>query len=279
MIRTVIKYTDNKVLLNDAEVFEISKKLFSGVYDIEFDHNGSFKNFKFIQIPKEFPLMPSTELGNIQDYMEKFFSKEYEELCEKAKILLKSGILLFGHAGIGKSNYINYLINKCVKEKEACIFNIDSNPKLFTIVEKLKELRDIQDNLFVVVLEEMDELFDKGYSTEACLKNLMDGINSIENCLFLASTNYIEKIPKSLTERPSRFKKVLEIKPTEDLEELKKWLETTYKSFIGNLSREECEHLHDLCINKTIDEIKHILIDYKMGIKNVEKTKKLGFKK
>ena len=106
----------------------------------------------------------------------------------------------------------------------------------------------------------------------------MDGIDSIENCLFLASTNYIELIPKSLTERPSRFKKVLEIKQSEDIEAVKKWLEKTYDSFIDNLNEKDYEHLHDKCLNKTIDEIKHVLVDYKMEITALQKPKKLGFK-
>ena len=210
--------------------------------------------------------------------MQVFLSDNYASLCKKAGILIKSGLLLYGDAGIGKSNYINYLIKKTILEKNASVFNIDSVSKLINVVWKLKELREIQDNLFVVVLEELDELFAVN-GVEAVLKNLMDGINSVDNLLFLSSTNYIDKIPKSLTERPSRFKKVLEIKQSEDINEMKDWLTQTYKSFADGLSKEDCEKLHDLCLNKTIDEIKHILIDFKLGIVNLKKQKKLGFKK
>jgi SpoVK/Ycf46/Vps4 family AAA+-type ATPase len=279
MIRTVIKYTDNKILLNDAEVFETSKELFPGIYEIETDTYGAFKNFVSLEIPKAFPLMPSDELQNLEDYINNFLSDDYENLCKEARILKKSGILLYGKQGIGKSNYINYIINKCLEEKQACIFSCTGLRDVQQVNDKLKELRNIQNTLFVVLLEEMDEILNSNANPEGTLKNFMDGINSVDNCLFLATTNYIDKIPKSLTERPSRFKKVLEIKPTENIEELKKWLTITYKNFIPDLSNEECEHLHDMCINKSIDEIKHIIIDYKMGIENLEKPKKLGFKK
>ena len=147
MIRTVIKYTDNKILLNDAEVFETSKKLFPGMYDMEFDQYQQFKNFIYMNNPKVFPLMPSDELENVQSYMDKFFSKEYTDLCKKAGILVKSGLLLYGEAGIGKSNYINYLINETIKEKNSCVFNVDTSLKLHQIVPLLKQLREIQDNL------------------------------------------------------------------------------------------------------------------------------------
>lgn len=281
MIRTVIKYTDNKILLNDAEVFETSKNLFPGMYDIEYDEFGRFKNFLSLKKPKSFPLMPSTELDNIQDYITKFLSVEHKELCKKANILVKGGILLYGEPGIGKSNYTNYLICKAIEERGACVFNIDSYTKLVTVVGKVKELREIQNNLFVVVLEEIDELLKPSYPTEAVLKNFMDGINSVDNLLFVSSTNYLDNIPESLTKRPSRFKKVLEIKAVDDVDKMKVWLKETYRGFIADLSDEDCERLHDKCLNKTIDEIKHILIDYKMDITSIPigGRKKLGFKK
>tara|TARA_R110000868_G_scaffold179968_3_gene420436 strand:+ start:1816 stop:2658 length:843 start_codon:yes stop_codon:yes gene_type:complete len=276
MIRTVIKYTDNKILLNDAEVFETSKTLNSGCYDIEFDEYGRFKNFLSVKNPYSFSLMPSKELQNIEEYIEKFLSEEYCFLCKKSKTLIKSGILLYGKPGIGKSNYINHLVLKSLK-KNSCVFNINSAAKLYQVIQKLKELKDIQDNLFVIVLEEIDEILSaQGY--EAILKNFMDGIDSINNCLFLATTNYIEKIPTSLTERPSRFKKVLKIEQSENLEEVKIWLEKTYLCFIDDLTTKDFEFLHEKCLNKPIDEIKHILIDYKMEIKSFEnKKQKLGF--
>lgn len=278
MIRTVVKYTDNKVFLEDTEIVSTSQKLLPGIYDIEFDEYGRFKNFLEIRTPTVYPLIPSTELENIENYMGKFLSEDYIALCTKSKILIKSGVLLHGDAGIGKSNYINYLINKTITTKEACVFNIDTLHKLSTVIRQVKALREVQNNLFVIVLEEVDELFqEKG--TEAILKNFMDGINSVDNLLFLSSTNYLENIPKSLVARPSRFKKVYEIKPSPDITKLKEWLKMTYKGFIDDLTDEDCEKLHDMCLNKTIDEIKHILIDYKMGITKLDVKRKIGFKK
>jgi len=277
MIRTVIKYTDNKILCNDAEVFEISKELFPGMYEIELNNYGHFDHFKALKTPNVFDLMPSDELDNLQEYINKFLSTEYQALCSTAGVLKKSGLLLYGEAGIGKSNYINFIINKCIKEHKACVFNIDNISKLHVLIPKIKELRDIQNTLFVVVFEEIDELFKASSTAEGHLKNFMDGINSVDNILFIATTNYIEQIPKSLKNRPSRFKKVLEIKASENIEEMKEWLSKTYKVFIPDITAEECELMHERCINKTIDEIKHTLLDYKMDIHDVVKKKKLGF--
>lgn len=277
MIRTIIKYKDNKILLDDAEVFEIHNKMPPGIYDIEFDQYNQFKNFLEMKLPKVFPLMPSDELSNIQDYTTTFLSDEYKEFCKNTKIHRKTGILLYGLPGIGKSNYFSHIMKNALENNNAVIFNINSFLKLSKIGEQLQKLRNIQDELFIVLLEEIDELFTMN-SAEGILKNLMDGIDSINNILFLASTNYIESVPKSLKERPSRFKKVLNIEQSSDTEKVKEWLTKTYKIFIPDIKENECEDLHEKCLNKSIDEIKHILIDYKMGITKVEKKRKIGFK-
>ena len=279
MIRTVIKYTDNKILCNDVEVFEISKQLFPGMYEIELNNYGHFDHFKALKTPKVFDLMPSDELSNLQEYVHKFLSKEYQNLCTTAGVLKKTGMLLYGEAGIGKSNYTNYIIDKCIKEHEACVFNIDNINKLHVLIPKIKELRDIQNTLFLVVFEELDELFRASSTTEEVLKNFMDGINSVDNILFIATTNYVDNIPKSLINRPSRFKKVLEIKASDNVELMKEWLSKTYKVFIPDITKEECELMHEKCLNKTIDEIKHTLLDYKMDIHDIVKKPKLGFKR
>lgn len=278
MVRTIVKYTDNKVHLDDAEVHETYKHLFPGVFTAEVNRYGEFENFKFHEQPKVFPLLPSQELENLQEYLDKFLSEDYIEMSKKAGIPRRSGLLLYGTPGIGKSNYINYALNLAIEKNSACVFNFDTLHKLRISIPFLKDLRNIQDNLFVVVFEEMDELIN-GQEGEAVIKNFMDGINSIDNCLILATTNYLERIPDSLKKRPSRFRKVLEIKQTGDVNKLKDWLSMTYKNFLPNITPEECESLHGLCLNKSIDEIKHILIDSKMGIKNLEQSSKLGFKK
>ena len=279
MIRTIIKHTDDKIFLNADEVFEISKELQPGIYDIEFDNYNNFKNFKSLSIPVVYSLMPSKELQNIEAYMKKFLSKENYELCKKVKILRKTGILLHGNQGIGKSNYINNMIKNCIENHNACVFNIDNYMKFTAMIKLSKELRANQNNLFVFTFEEIDALFSYS-SNEADFKNFMDGVNSIDNCLFLATTNYLSAVPASLTERPSRFKKVYSIEQSDNIDEVKLWLEGIYKSYMDNLSKTDIEKLHELCINKTIDEIKHTLIDYTMDMPKsiAKKQKKIGFK-
>lgn len=271
MVRSVTKYTDDKVFLREQEVKEVSSILLPGIYDFEYDMNRRFNNFVSTDCPKLYPIFPSKEFQCLEDFINIIFSDKYKELCKSSGISNRNGIFLYGEPGIGKSNYINNVLDKALKNHGCCVFNIDSHLDLYTGIEIAKELRLVQDNVFIFLLEEIDQLLSASYEVEGLLKNFMDGINSINNCLFIASTNYKSKIPESLINRPSRFKLVLEIKPTDNVEEIKQWLEATYKIFIPEISKGEIEDLHEMCLNKSIDEIKHIIIDYKMGIKGVTK--------
>lgn len=276
MISSVIQYDDNSVYWNDSKIKEQSQIFKGGLYNLELDRNGMLTNFTKLKLPYVHNLLPSDEIDNIKEYMDTFASEEYKTCCNQANIIYKGGLLLYGKEGLGKSTFINYIINKFIKEKDAIIFNIKNTREFFVLKEITKKIRDIQPNLIVVILEEMDEYL--AYNEfESALKNYMDGIDSLENMFFLATTNYFHKIPDSL-KRPSRFKKIAEIKITNDTIQVKAWLRTIYKSIIPDIDNSECEDLDDQCINLTVDEIKHKVLDYKMKIKRLVSNKvSIGF--
>lgn len=279
MIRSLIRNSDNRVITSPDEALEISKKCLPGIYDIQLNRHGEFECLIKKDFPKIFTLMPSKEFDNLQSYLEIFLSENYLKLCKTAGIIRKTGILLHGKPGMGKSNFVNSISVNSVVTNNACVFNIDNYQKLKQFIPVIKEFRLIQDELFIIILEEIDEILEACPGMEGVIKNFLDGINSVENTLVIGTTNYIDKIPKSLIERPSRFKKVIKIEQSEETEKVKDWLAVTYKLFMPDIEQKEIEDLHDMCINKSIDEIKNKLIDYRMGITQLETSSKLGFKK
>lgn len=112
----------------------------------------------------------------------------------------KRGILLWGPAGSGKSSTLQLLARQVVKQKGVVIMFSDAN--LF--IGGLRQLRDIQPEVPVVVLmEDLDAIIER--QNESTILNLLDGVESVHKCVFVATTNWPEKLGARIVNRPSRF--------------------------------------------------------------------------
>src|SRR5258705_13886621 len=69
-------------------------------------------------------------------------------------------------------------------------------PEIFRVIEK--------DRPLVIIFEDIENLCTGG-STETLLLNVLDGLDQLENVVYLATTNYIEKLKERIMNRPSRF--------------------------------------------------------------------------
>ena len=67
-----------------------------------------------------------------------------------------------------------------------------------------------------IEFDEFDEFVKEG--KEGLIKTFLDGSSSTNNTIFLAMTNYIERIPDSIKNRPSRFKYQIEIEEVSNSE-------------------------------------------------------------
>ena len=131
----------------------------------------------------------------------------------------KSGILLYGPAGTGKSSSINELSKYCTEENNLRMFFLSPEVSMTS----LYKLRDAFKGSYVVfVIEELtDFLQAKGFKD---VLTFLDGEYSWENSLTICTTNYPEKLPANLLDRPGRFEHLIQVKkPTDnDIKELGK---------------------------------------------------------
>lgn len=280
-IRSVLKYDDNKLSFQMGSVVSVTEKVPAGFYDINFDQYGDFDSLTELDIPKTHPLLPCDNIQVIEEYLGIFYSDEYAAFMKENNIINKFGLILYGKPGIGKSNYINTYIKSMIENKQAIVFNINTAGKLAEMTRVIKQIRIIQNTLIVFVLEEFDELFKMAPNTEARLKNLTDGVDSIDNFVALASTNYIDMIPESLTDRKSRFKFVTSIEMGSDEDANKEWVAGIIKKFLKGATQEIIDRQYENCKGKSIDEIKNILIDERFGISVIENKHKkpIGFER
>src|SRR5205085_931695 len=66
------------------------------------------------------------------------------------------------------------------------------------------------DRPVVILMEDIEAIIEEYGESE--ILNILDGINSIDNVVYLATTNYPDKLLGRVTNRPSRFDRVFELK-------------------------------------------------------------------
>jgi SpoVK/Ycf46/Vps4 family AAA+-type ATPase len=73
-------------------------------------------------------------------------------------------------------------------------------------IDGLRALRKIQPQTPVVaVMEDIDSLIEE--NSETAILNILDGVNEVHKVVFLATTNYPNKLGHRVMNRPSRFDK------------------------------------------------------------------------
>lgn len=143
---------------------------------------------------------PETASEKVVKEIETFW--EREDLFRKHNLAFKRGILLYGPPGSGKTCTIKLAINDVIK-RHGLVVKF-TRPDIFA--EGMRVLRCIQPLTPVIVLmEDIDSILE--HYCESDVINILDGVDMIEKVVFLATTNYPEKLGARILNRPSRFDK------------------------------------------------------------------------
>lgn len=181
-----------------------ANKLPAGIYELEVPYGSpaylnriSFSSDSLVDLPDD----PSSEvLEHIQD----FWSKEQK--FRELNITYKRGIILYGPPGSGKSATI-YRLAAVLEQADAVMIMAQSAGMAKAAIEIVKSLEPKRK--IVVILEDIDGIISR-YGDES-MTHLLDGGTDVDSVLFLATTNYPERIPARLLNRPSRFDVVIKI--------------------------------------------------------------------
>lgn len=119
----------------------------------------------------------------------------------------KRGYLMWGPPGSGKTGTVALIIEDMVKNGGLVILG-DTGPGM--VAQQLSRLREIEpDRRVVLVLEDLDAIVER--HGESDLLSLLDGEGQIDNVVFIATTNYPERLDPRIVNRPSRFDRVVKI--------------------------------------------------------------------
>jgi SpoVK/Ycf46/Vps4 family AAA+-type ATPase len=112
---------------------------------------------------------------------------------------------MYGDPGCGKSGIIQLISQKLI-ERNGIVINIKDQEDVEMFTSFIGTFRKVEPNRFIVViLEDIDSIAgESGYQTSRLL-NILDGVKQIEGVVYIATTNYPEKLQERITNRPSRF--------------------------------------------------------------------------
>lgn len=193
---------------SDNRIFRPTTKttdgLIPGVYEIDIAPNvGLF--LERIPIRTEGLIrFKDSNSDKVIEEITKFWDRE--EVFKAYQLIYKRGILLWGDPGSGKSCTVQLIMEDVVK-RGGIVIRFD-NPELF--LDGMRAIRKIQpETPVVVIMEDIDSIIEEHSESEVL--NILDGVNEVHKVVFLATTNFPDRLGKRIVNRPSRFDKRFKI--------------------------------------------------------------------
>ena len=262
-----------------------------GFYEVGLDSNiGYYLQKKQVNTDELYQL-PSEELTDIIEDIQKFWERSHR--YKDYGFLHKRGILLYGEPGMGKSGIIQLITKHLVDNMQGIVINLTNGDQIEWYGELITSFRQIEPSRpIIVILEDIDGIAGEGSWSTSMLLNILDGVKQIDNVVYIATTNYPEKLEERITNRPSRFDRRYEVEPPtdsvrrayfenklteEDLKsiDIKEWVKSTEGMSLA--------HLRELVISvvamgntfkSTLDRLNGLK---KKPVIKSKKSKKVGF--
>ena len=216
------KHTQWSVLQNDefAASYSSVSRVPSGLYEMKW--NSSLQTWvlsnQALNIDELYEL-PSPEIESILNDIRLFWKKR--DVYRDYNFVHKRGILLYGDPGCGKSGIIQLCVKNLIEEENGIVINIKEDEDFKAFIEFVPTIRNIEpERPLIVILEDIDSLAGEDRYSTTKLLNILDGVKQIENVVYLATTNYPDKLQERITNRPSRFDRRYEVQmPSREIRE------------------------------------------------------------
>ena len=152
------------------------------------------------------PIFDDNIIEMMKDDTDTFFaSRDFFLNNPIERLAHKRGIFMIGKPGNGKTTFIKHFLSQTTKTNDRYGIIIDCSDGFDSSVGKyLESVLGTKEK--VIVLEDMDSIAENSYQ-RASLLNFIDGVESMDKTLFIATSNHPEKLDEAILNRRSRFDK------------------------------------------------------------------------
>lgn len=176
----------------------------AGAYRIGQDDFGPFVSRMNI-LSDDIVELPEASHRRVLEGIRKFWASKVR--YQKHGLIYKRGVLLWGPPGGGKTVTAQLLMHEVATSHNGIVLVVD-NPELAVAI--LRILRSIEMNRpLVLLLEDVDEIIS--HHGEHALLAMLDGEHQTDNVVYVATTNYPERLGARIVNRPSRFDERIKI--------------------------------------------------------------------
>lgn len=215
----------------------------AGLYKPKHSNNIGYYLEKQIVDTDDLLTLPDTASEAVLEEIAKFWT--LKDAFTERGFIHKRGILMWGDPGSGKTATIQLMIKSIIEDGGLAIFA--GHPNVTTAC--LQMVRRIEPNRkLIVIMEDFESLIREFGDSEYLA--MLDGESQVGDVVFVATTNYPERLDKRFIDRPSRFDTIKKIgmptpearafylqhkEPTLEGEELEKWVKLSKNMSIAHL--------------------------------------------
>lgn len=231
------------------DTFRTDNVLPTGSYTVNYNNAGELLVKPQPLVSDRIVPIPSAEYSLVVREINRFLLPETEARYKELGFIYKRSFMLHGKPGTGKSCLVNR-VAQAVLERGGIVITETNHPGM--LQRFLSEVRGIEPNrLILVILEEFDATL-RNYQESEYL-TLLDGQVQIGNVIYMATTNFIERIPARM-QRPGRFSRILEV-GFPDIDARHAYISATFPT----LGTELTQRLSIQTAGLSIDEVREVL--------------------